>query len=58
MSDSQNTTGRDSQHGEDIELNDTQSSSGSYYYDDSTGYEPYDAENDYGDGESIEEKDD
>jgi hypothetical protein len=54
MSDSQDATDRNSQHCEDVESDDNGVSSGEYYYDDSTGYEPYDAEDDDGDGESIE----
>ena len=52
MKDSQTRPGN-SQTDQDIETGDTQASSGSYYYDDTTGYEPYDAEDDDDDRESV-----
>jgi hypothetical protein len=54
MSDCQNTADRNSQQGDETESEDSQVPSGSYYYDDRTGYEPYETEDDDDDDESIE----
>lgn len=43
MSDKQNRVDIDS-HDKDVDTDDDEAAPSSYYYDDSTGYEPYEAE--------------